>query len=112
MSDATRQLHFTHALERFSARLDELLLSARHQQSNLSPELLDEIAYVTGELTIVLTNHDGFRSEEPIKEVLALAQNLRQHVRTNQLRGDQLIKAFGPFREMIERLLSGHKKAA
>ena len=70
MSDAMRQLHFSHALERFSARLDELLLSARPYQLNLQPELLDEIAYVSGELTIVLTNHDR-DEEESIKEIVS-----------------------------------------
>lgn len=112
MSDATRQLHFAHALERFSARLDELLLRTRTYRLSLPPELLDEIAYVTGELTIVLTNHDGHQAEEPIKEVLELAQTLRQRLRSNQLRGEQIIEAFDPFREKIDKLLVGHKKAA
>jgi ABC-type Mn2+/Zn2+ transport system ATPase subunit len=112
MPDATRQLHFTHALERFYARLDELLASARLHSASLPPELLDEIAYVTGELTIVLTNHDGHQEEEPIKEVLALAQTLRRHLRSNQLKGEQIVQAFNPFREKIDKLLGGHQKAA
>jgi hypothetical protein len=112
MSNATRQLHFTHALELFSARLNELLLMVRPYQSNLPPELLDEIAYVTGELTIVLTNHDGHQEEGPIKEVLDLAQTLRRHLRSNQLKGEQILQAFDPFRDKVERLLGRGKMAA
>jgi hypothetical protein len=112
MYDAARQLHFTHALERFSTQLNELLLSVRSCQSSPPAELLDEIAYVTGELTIVLTNHGGYQEEDSIKEVLSLAQTLRQHLRSNQLKGEQIIKAFDPFREKISKLLGGHKKAA
>jgi hypothetical protein len=112
MPDIARQLHFTHALEHFSLKLSELLSSARLHPSNLTPDLLDEIAYVTGELTIVLTNHDGCREAELIKEVLELAKTLRQHLRSNQLRGEQIIQAFNPFREKIDRLLVGQKKAA
>lgn len=35
MSDATGQLHITHAPEPFSAGLDELLLNARPYQSDI-----------------------------------------------------------------------------
>ncbi len=112
MPDAARQLHFTHALESFYAKLNELLSSVRLHSLNLPPELLDEIAYVPGELTIVLTNHDCHQEEEAIREVLALAQSLRRHIRSNQLKGEQVIQAFDPFREKIDKLLGGHKKAA
>ena len=111
MTDIARQLHFNHALEHFSVRLNELLSSVRQPPASLPPELLDEIAYVTGELTIVLTNHDGCQ-EESIKELLALAQTLRQRLRSNQLRGEQIVQAFNPFREKIDKLLDEHKKAA
>jgi hypothetical protein len=112
MLDTARQLHFTHALEHFSAKLSELLTSLRHHPPNLKPELLDEIAYVTGELTIVLTNHDDHQEEESIKEVLSLAKTLRLRLRSNQLKGEQIIQAFNPLREKIDKLLVGHKKAA
>ena len=112
MLDTARQLHFTHALEHFSAKLNDLLLSVRHHPLNLTPELLDEIAYVTGELTIVLTNHDGHQVEESIKEVLSLAKTLRQCLRSNQLKGEQIVQAFNPLREKIDKLLVGNKKAA
>lgn len=111
MYDASRHLHFTRALEHFSLKLDELLTDARQHSSNPSFELLDEIAYVTGELIIVLTNHDGHQ-EGSIKEVLLLAQTLRQHLRSNQLRGEHLVQAFDPFREKIDGLLGRHKRAA
>lgn len=112
MSDAARQLHFTRALESFYTRLNELLSSVHLHSSSLPPELLDEIAYVTGELTIVLTNHDGHQVEESIKEVLSLAQTLRQHLRSDQLEGEQIIQAFDPFIEKVDKLLGCHKKAA
>jgi ABC-type Mn2+/Zn2+ transport system ATPase subunit len=112
MLDFSRHLHFTHSLERFSLRLNELLASARQDQAALPPELLDEIAYTTGELTIVLMNHDGYQEEELIKEVLSLAQALRYHLRTNQLTGEKIIQAFNPFREKIDLLISVGKQAA
>lgn len=67
---------------------------------------------MTGELTIVLTNHDGHQEEEGIKEVLSLAKALRQHLRSNQLGAEQIVQAFDPFREKMDKLLGGHKKAA
>ena len=113
MLDTSRQLHFTRALETYSKRLNELLTSTRlHHQSNFPPELLDEIAYTTGELTIVLMNHDDDQEEGLIKEVLTLAQTLRQRLRSDQLKGEQVVQAFDPFREKIHRLLSGYKRAA
>lgn len=112
MLDISRHLHFTKALERFSARLNELLASARLQQSSLPSELLDEIAYTTGELTIVLMNHSGEEDRELVKEVLSQAQQLRQRLRSNQLKGEQIIQAFDPFREKIDALLGGHRQAA
>lgn len=112
MLDTSRQLHFTRALENYSKRLNELLTSTRLPQTTFPPELLDEIAYTTGELTIVLMNHDGYQEEGLIKEVLTLAQTLRQRLRSDQLKGEQIIQAFDPFREKIHMLLSGYKRAA
>jgi hypothetical protein len=112
MVDTARQLHFTHALEHFSAKLNELLSSAHLHQICFSPELIDEIAYVTGELTIVLMNHNRHHEEGLVKEVLSLAQTLRQHLRSNQLRDEQIIEAFDPFREKINKLLGVQKMAA
>lgn len=112
MLDTTRHLHFTHSFERFAVRLNDLLINARLHQSALPPELLDEIAYTTGELTIVLMNHSGSKEEVLVKEVLSQAQTLRQHLRSKQLEGEQIIQAFDPFRQKIERLLSESKLAA
>ena len=112
MLDTSRHLHFTSSLARFALRLNELLSSARLHQSGLPPELLDEIAYTTGELTIVLMNHDEHQEEGLVKEVLSLAQTLRLHLRSNQLRGEQVVQAFDPFREKIEMLLNGRRRAA
>jgi hypothetical protein len=112
MSDTARQLHFTHALEHFSSKLSDLLSSVRRHPPTLTPELLDEIAYVTGELTIVLTNHDGHQEEEPIKEVLSLAKTLHQRLRSNQLKGEHIVQAFNPLREKIDKLLVEDKRAA
>lgn len=112
MLDTARQLHFTHSLNHFSAKLGDLLSITRHYLPNLTPELLDEIAYVTGELTIVLTNHDHHQEEGSIKEVLLLAKSLRQRLRSDQLQGEQIVQAFNPLREKIDQLLVGQKKAA
>lgn len=112
MQDKARQLHFNQALEQFSVKLNELLSAVSLHSTTLPPELLDEIAYVTGELTIVLTNHDEHKEEESIKEVLSMVQALRRHIRSDQLRGEQIVQAFDTFREKIDKLLNGHKKAA
>jgi hypothetical protein len=110
MLGTARQIHFTHALEHFSTKLGELLSILRCHSSNLTPELLDEIAYMTGELTIVLANHNGHQEEESIKEVLLLAKSLRQRLRSDQLKGEQIVQAFNPLREKIDQLLVGQKK--
>jgi hypothetical protein len=112
MLDTSRQLHFTHALEHFAGKLNELLSSARRQQSTLPPELLDEIAYTTGELTIVLMNHEKYQEEGLIRDVLLLAQTLRHHLRSKQLRGEQVVQAFSPFTEKIDLLITSRRKHA
>jgi hypothetical protein len=110
--DAARQLHFTRSLEHFSARLDELLNSARFHQSQLPPELIDEIAFTTGELMLVLTNHSSHQEEAAIQEALSHARSLRARLRANQPQGDQLTKDCDSFSQEIAQLLVDSKKAA
>jgi hypothetical protein len=110
--DVARQLHFTRSLEHFSKRLDELLDSARFHQSQLPPELIDEIAHTTGELMLVMTNHPGHHEDELISEVLAHARSLRERLRIGEPQSNQIAKDCDNFRQEIAQLLVDSKKAA
>lgn len=112
MYDTARQLHFTHSLERFSARLDELLASARLQHSPLPTELIDEIALTTGELMLVLTNYPSHQEEISVQEALAHAKSLRERLRIEQSQGDQVTKDCDSFSQEIAQLVISSKKAA
>jgi hypothetical protein len=108
--DTARQLHFTRSLEHFSARLEELLERVRSHQAPLPPELLDEIAFTTGELMLVLTNHSS--EDASIQEALSHAKNLREHLRVDQPQGEQVAKDCDSFSQEIAQLLINSKKAA
>jgi hypothetical protein len=110
--DTARQLHFTRSLEHFSKRLDELLESARLHQSQLPPELLDEIAFTTGELMLVMTNYPGHQEDELIREVLSHAKRLRLSLRVNILQSAEVTKDCDSFRQEIAQLVRDSKKAA
>jgi hypothetical protein len=110
--DVARQLHFTRSLESFSRRLDELLESARLHRSRLPPELIDEIAFTTGELVLVMTNYPGHREDELVREVLSHAKSLRERLRVEQRQEDVLAEDFDGFRREIAQLLIDSKKAA
>ncbi len=109
--DTARQLHFTRSLERFSAKLDELIESARHQ-SPLSPELIDEIAFTTGELMLVLTNYPSQQDEVSVQEAIAHARSLRERLRIEQPQGDHVIRDCDSFSQEIAQLVLSSKKAA
>ena len=112
MFDTSRHLHFTRSLERFSIRLDELLERARLHSSQLPPELIDELAYTTGELMLVLTNHAGQHEEKLLQEVLSHARDLREHLRDHQFQSEQITDVCQNFSQEIARLLVDSKKAA
>jgi hypothetical protein len=110
--DIARQLHFTRSLEHFSSKLDELLESARFHQSPLPPELIDEIAFTTGELMLVMTNYPRHHEDKSIQEVLSHARNLRERLRIGQSQSDQVTKDCDSFRREIAQLVIDSKKAA
>lgn len=110
MFDTARQLHFTRSLERFSVRLEELLDCARLHQGPPSPELLDEIAFTTGELMIVLTNHSS--EDTSIQEALSHAKSLRERLRFDRTQDELVAKDFDSFRREIAKLVADSKKAA
>jgi predicted small metal-binding protein len=110
--DIARQLHFTRSLEHFSQRLDELLESARFHQSPLPLELIDEIAFTTGELMLVMTNYPGHHEDELIREVLSHARSLHERLRIGESQGDQVTKDCDSFRAEIAQLVIVSKKAA
>jgi mevalonate kinase len=109
--DTARQLHFTRSLERFSSKLDELLNNAR-RQSPLTPELIDEIAFTTGELMLVLTNYPSHQDEVSVREALAHAKSLRERLRIEQPESDQVAKECDSFNQEIAQLVLSSKKAA
>jgi pentose-5-phosphate-3-epimerase len=110
--NTARQLHFTRSLEHFSMRLDELLESACLHQSQLPPELIDEIALTTGELMLVMTNYPGHHGDELIREVLSHAKSLRERLRVGESPGDQVTKDCDSFRQEVAQLLIDSKRAA
>jgi hypothetical protein len=89
-----------------------LLDSARVHQSQLPPELIDEIALTTGELMLVMTNHPGHHKDELISEVLAHARSLRKRLRVGESQSFQMAKECNSFRREIAQLLVDSKKAA
>jgi hypothetical protein len=110
--DTARQLHFARSLEHFSARLDELLKSAQFHQSPLPPELIDEIAFTTGELMLVLMNYPSHEKEASVEEALSHAKALRERLRANQPQNDLVTKDCDNFSREIARLVIDSKKAA
>ena len=112
MFGTARQLHFTRALEHFSKRLDELLTNARLHHPPLPPELIDEIAFTTGELMLVLTNHPSPEKESSVQEALAHARNLRTHLRIEQRESNQVTEECDSFSQEIARLVIDSKQAA
>ncbi len=113
MPDNLYHLYFSRSLERFSARLDELLSGVRGRRAHLTPEMTDEIAYITGELMVVLMDYRAAHQEdESLQEALAHAQLLRAHLRTQRLRDDQITHTCETFRHEIELLIRQSKRAA
>jgi hypothetical protein len=110
--DTARQLHFTRSLEFFSQRLDELLERARSHHSPLPPELIDEIAFTTGELMLVMTNYPGHQEDALIREVLSHARSLRERLRIGQSQDNEVTKDCDNFRAEIAQLLKDTKMAA
>lgn len=113
MPDNPHHLYFSRSLEHFSARLDELLTGLRRKHSQLTPELIDEIAYTTGELMVVLMDyHAAYQEDGFLKEALAHAQLLHRHLRAQQLQEDQIAQTCDTFRREIDLLIRQSKRAA
>jgi hypothetical protein len=81
-----------------TASCDELLESARLHQSQLPPEHLDDIAFTTGELMLVMKNYRGHHEDELILEALSHARSLREHLRVGESQGNQVAKECDSFR--------------
>ena len=113
MPDNLYHLYFSRSLEHFSSRLDELLTSVQHHHSQLTPELIDEIAYLTGELMVVLMDYHAAHQEDRfLNEALAHAQFLHGHLRAQQLQEDQITQTFDTFRREIDLIIRQSKRAA
>jgi hypothetical protein len=113
MPDNLSHLYFSRSLERFSTRLDELLTSIRRHHSQLTPESIDEIAYVTGELMVVLMDYHAAHQEDRfLKEALAHAQLLHRHLRARPIEEGQIAQTCDTFRHEIDLLIRQSKRAA
>lgn len=113
MPDSLQHLYFSSSLARFSNRLDELINTVRHHDMRPSPELIDEIAYTTGELMVVLMDYHAASQEDAfITEALAHAQLLHQRLRSNQLQENQIAQTCDIFRHEIDLLIRQSKRAA
>lgn len=100
-------------LERFSERLDELLLRTRLQGLHLPAELLDEIAATTGEIMLVLMNfQENVQTDGLLHEALSHARKLREHLRTRQFRDEEIADAFASLKREVEQLVRESKRAA
>ena len=113
MPDNLYHLYFSRSLKHFSARLDELLTNVQHHQSPLTIDIIDEIAYVTGELMVVLMDYQAANQEDEfLKVALVHAQLLHRRLRTQQLREDQIAQTYDTFRCEIDLLIRQSKQAA
>lgn len=113
MYDTSHQLQVNRLLGSFSERLDELLYKARRHELQLPPELLDEIAATTGEIMLVLMNfQENIQTDALLREALTHAGNLRQHLRTRQLRDEEIAEAFSGLKQEVEQLVYRSRRAA
>jgi hypothetical protein len=113
MRDNVHHLYFSHSLARFSTRLDELISNVRREQSPLPAELLDEIAYTTGELMVVLMDYRAAKQEDQfIEEALAHAQQLHKRLRSHPFPQAQVAESCDSFKREIDQLIRQSKRAA
>lgn len=114
MQDAFHHQRFTHSLENFSARLDELLLDIRRFEPSLIPaELLDEIASTLGELMLVLIEHKSLDGAKGFTGRAASdAQHLREALRFGQLPLNQITEAIDALRQELCVVIHEDKQAA
>lgn len=114
MQDALYHQRFTRSLERFSARLDELLAEIRRFEPTLIPaELLDETASTLGELMLVLIERKSVDGAAGFTGRAASdARHLREALRFGQLQSSQLTEAIGALREELGAVIHDDKQAA
>lgn len=114
MHNAARHQRLTNLLERFSERLEELLLEVRRYETHFPPpELIDEIASTTGELMLVLVEHRNIhKTEETAPTVISHAQRLREGMRSRELRRDQIAEAVHALTQEVSLIIRKDKRAA
>ncbi len=114
MGNALRHQRLTNLLERFSQRLEELLVEVRRYETHLPPpELIDEIASTTGELMLVLVEHWNIhKTEEGAPKVISHAQRLREGMRSRELRHDQIAEAVHALTQEVDLIIRQDKQAA
>jgi hypothetical protein len=113
MRAASNHLYFSHSLARLSTRLDELIANVRREQSPLPAELLDEIAYTTGELMVVLMDYRAATQEDEfIEEALAHAQQLHRRLRSRPFSQAQVAESCDSFKHEIDQLIRQSRRVA
>jgi hypothetical protein len=114
MQDAIYHQRFTQSLERFSARLDDLLLEVRRFEPSLIPaELLDEIASTLGELMLVLIEHKNIDGVTGFAgRAASNARHLRETLRLGQLQPKQFTEAITALLQELGDVIHQDKQAA
>jgi hypothetical protein len=113
MYETSHQLQVNRMLERFSEQLDQLLSKAHQYKFQLPPELLDDIAATTGEIVLVLMNfQENVQTDALLREALSHANRLRQHLRSRQIRDEEITVAFDGLKQEVERLVHVSRRAA
>lgn len=114
MPDTLRQQRFTRRLQQFSSKLDDLLIQVRSFEPQLLPvELIDEMATTTGELLLVLIDHQSvFGTDDLMHRVISDAQHLREKMRSRLLERGQLAEAVSALTEEVNLIIREDKRAA
>lgn len=114
MPDTLRQQRFTRLLAQFSSKLDDLLVQARRfEPQQLPVELIDEMATTTGELLLVLIDHQSvFGTDGLMRRVISDAQHLREKMRSRIVEQGHLAEAVSELTEEVNLIIREDKRAA
>ena len=114
MGDASYHFLLARRLARFSARLDELIKEVgRHDSQHLPPELVDELAVTTGEITLVLMEHlASRRTDDLVRQALSDALRLKEGARSRDPQRTHLEEAASVLTQEVEQIIRDDKRAA
>ena len=114
MADALHNHLLTKHLTQFSAKLDELIAEVRRYDSQrLPPELIDELASTTGELMLVLMEHQTtHQSNELTRRAVSDARQLRARARSLDPHSETLAETAMSLTKDVEQIVRQDKRAA